>query len=254
MTPSHTRTRRPSAALVVAIVALVAALTGSAIALPGKNTVDKNDIQKNAVKTKTIKAGAVTEPKLGDRAVSSAKIAEAAITTAKIADAAVSSAKLANASVSSAKIADSAVSRAKIADAAVDSAKVENDSLTGDDLAPGVVSVVAYGRINNPDPGGPAIAPGDVGLVLVSGGAADGGRTTVSVSSAVLPPGGLATCSVQATPVTDPVASNANTLGFDTVTVATGGASTTQIQVQTRGAAEALNDFDYFVQVTCPNV
>jgi hypothetical protein len=244
MTPSHTRTRRPSAALVVAIVALVAALTGSAIALPGKNTVDKNDIQKNAVKTKTIKAGAVTEPKLADGAVSSAKIADAAVTTAKIADAAVSSAKLANASVSS----------AKIADAAVDSAKVENDSLTGADLAPGVISVVAYGRVNNPDPGSPSLGAGGVGFTGVSGGNADQGRTTVSVSAGVLPNGGLATCSVQATPVTDPAPNATDTLGFDTVTVATGGASSTQIQVQTRGAAEALNDFDYFLQVTCPNV
>jgi hypothetical protein len=236
--------RRISPALVVALIALVAALAGSAIALPGKNTVDKNDIKRNAVKTKAIKDAAVTEPKLGNAAVSSAKLADAAVSSPKIADAAVSSAKLA----------DAAVTRAKIADSAVDSAKVEDDSLTGSDLAPGVINVVAYGRINNPDPGNPAVAGGSVGFTGVSGGNADGGRTTVSVSAGVLPTGGLATCSVQATPAADPQPNGTNNLGFDTVTVATGGVSTTQIQVQTRGAAEALNDFDYFLQVTCPNV
>jgi len=47
--------RRPSPALIVAIVALIAALTGSAIALPGKNTVTSNDIAKNAVRSSDVK-------------------------------------------------------------------------------------------------------------------------------------------------------------------------------------------------------
>ena len=47
--------RRPSPALIVAIIALVAALAGSAVALPGKSSVKKNDIAKNAVVSKAIK-------------------------------------------------------------------------------------------------------------------------------------------------------------------------------------------------------
>jgi hypothetical protein len=47
--------RRPSPALIVAIVALVAALAGTAVALPGKNTVSSNDIKKNAVRSSDIK-------------------------------------------------------------------------------------------------------------------------------------------------------------------------------------------------------
>ena len=35
---------RPSPALLVAVIALVAALAGSAVALPGKNKIDTNDI------------------------------------------------------------------------------------------------------------------------------------------------------------------------------------------------------------------
>jgi len=52
--------RLPSPALVVAVVALVAALAGSAVALPGRNKVDRNDIQKSAVGGKQVKNDSVT--------------------------------------------------------------------------------------------------------------------------------------------------------------------------------------------------
>jgi len=53
------RKRLPSPAMVVAIVALVAALTGSAVALQGKNSVKSNDIAPDAVKGKDIATGAI---------------------------------------------------------------------------------------------------------------------------------------------------------------------------------------------------
>jgi hypothetical protein len=56
--------RRPSPALIIALVALTAALAGSAIALPGKNSVKSNDIAAGAVKGKDIAEGAVKPPKL----------------------------------------------------------------------------------------------------------------------------------------------------------------------------------------------
>jgi hypothetical protein len=60
----HTRRRLPSPAMLVAIVALVAALTGSAVALQGKNSVKSNDIAPGAVKGKDIAGEAVKPPKL----------------------------------------------------------------------------------------------------------------------------------------------------------------------------------------------
>ena len=54
-----TRRRLPSPAMLVALVALVAALTGSAVALQGKNSVKSNDIAPNAVKSSDIAAQAV---------------------------------------------------------------------------------------------------------------------------------------------------------------------------------------------------
>ena len=54
----------PSPAMVVAICALVAGLTGSAVALQGKNSVKSNDIAPGAVKGPDIADGAVKPPKL----------------------------------------------------------------------------------------------------------------------------------------------------------------------------------------------
>jgi hypothetical protein len=79
-------TRGPvSPALFVAMIALVAALAGSAVALPGKNTVDKNDIKKGAVTKKALKKGAVTKKALKKGAVTNPALATAAVTPTKIA-------------------------------------------------------------------------------------------------------------------------------------------------------------------------
>jgi hypothetical protein len=59
----RTRTR-PSPALIVAMVALVAAVSGTALALPGKNSVKSNDIAAGAVKGKDIANGAIKPHKL----------------------------------------------------------------------------------------------------------------------------------------------------------------------------------------------
>lgn len=75
---------RPSPALALAVVALVFAVSGVAVALPGKNSVASKDIKKNAVTAAKIKNGAVTEAKLGEGAVGTAKIGNDAVTGAKV--------------------------------------------------------------------------------------------------------------------------------------------------------------------------
>ena len=63
------RRRLPSPAMIVAVVALVAALGGSAVALQGKNSVKGNDIAKGAVKSRAIATGAVNSAKIAQGAV-----------------------------------------------------------------------------------------------------------------------------------------------------------------------------------------
>lgn len=68
---SRFRPRRPSAALVISIVALVMALGGTAYAgiTLGKNSVGTKQLKNNAVTTKKIKKGAVTGSKLNLKGV-----------------------------------------------------------------------------------------------------------------------------------------------------------------------------------------
>ena len=56
--------RLPSPAMLVAIFALVVGLTGSAVALQGKNSVKSNDIAPSAVKASDIHKLAVQPPAL----------------------------------------------------------------------------------------------------------------------------------------------------------------------------------------------
>jgi len=85
---------RPSPAVLIAVVALVAALGGSAIsgvATPALNKKDKKQVKKiskKQAKKQVSKQFPVDSPKIADGAVSSPKIADAAVTPAKIADAA----------------------------------------------------------------------------------------------------------------------------------------------------------------------
>jgi hypothetical protein len=101
--------RRPQPALVVALVALIAATGGTATALPGRNTVDRNDVKKNAIRSKAIKNGQVARADIADGAVTGAEIADGAVTGAEIADGAVGGADIAKGGVSGAEIADGTV-------------------------------------------------------------------------------------------------------------------------------------------------
>jgi len=60
------RIPRPSAAMSVALIALIVALSGTAVALPGNNTVDSGDITNGQVKRVDIATGAVTSSKVSN--------------------------------------------------------------------------------------------------------------------------------------------------------------------------------------------
>lgn len=84
----------PSPAMLVAMIALVAALAGTASALPGKGDVDKNDLAKGAVTKKALKTAAVTTKAIQDGGVATIDLADGSVTSAKIGGDAVSSAKI----------------------------------------------------------------------------------------------------------------------------------------------------------------
>jgi hypothetical protein len=79
------RRGRPSPAMAVAFIALLAALSGTAVALPGRNTVDSGDLKRGAVKNSDIARAAVTGSKIRNGAISGSKILNGTITGAKLA-------------------------------------------------------------------------------------------------------------------------------------------------------------------------
>lgn len=72
---------RPSPASLLALIALVAALAGTAYAA---KKIGTNQLKNGAVTTKKLKKGAVKPAKLADAAVTTAKLADGAVTTAKL--------------------------------------------------------------------------------------------------------------------------------------------------------------------------
>jgi hypothetical protein len=72
--------RLPSPALVIAFIALLAGLSGTAIGLPGSNSVDKNDIKRGAVRTKALARNAVTGVKIKSGAVGTSDVRNDALT------------------------------------------------------------------------------------------------------------------------------------------------------------------------------
>ena len=129
MHPQLPTRRRPQPALIVAIIALVAATGGTATALPGRHTIDRNDVAKNAIRSKAIKDGQVTGADLRDGAVTSAEIADATIGGSDIAKSA----------VTGAEIADGAVAGGDLAQGAVGSAQIAKGAVGGEQIAEGVI-------------------------------------------------------------------------------------------------------------------
>lgn len=147
---SSSKFLRPSPALIVAVTALVVAMSGAAIALPGRGSVDSGDLAKGSVKQKAIAKGAVGSKqiigksikgnRLKDGAIRFKQLDDAAVTEAKIADGVISTAKLAAASVTTDKLADGAVVNQKIAAQTINTGKLANGAVTGQKVEDGSLS------------------------------------------------------------------------------------------------------------------
>ena len=67
--------KRPSPAMMIALVALFFSLAGNGVALEGEFTVDGNDLQRGAVHRYAIQRSAVSSRKLADHAVHASDLA-----------------------------------------------------------------------------------------------------------------------------------------------------------------------------------
>jgi len=137
------RRRRPSAALVVALLALFVAVGGPAEAarLIGSKDVRNRSLKTEDLSRKAVKSlqetprRSVGERQLRDGAVASAKLRDGAVTPVKIAPASIGSAQLALDAVGPRELRAGAAGSVQIADGAVTGAKVADGSLDSRDLA-----------------------------------------------------------------------------------------------------------------------
>ncbi|WP_323792271.1 hypothetical protein [Nocardioides sp.] len=102
--------RRPSAGLLVASLALVLAASGSSTALPGKNTVKADDLAKNSVTSKAIKAGAVKSADLAQGSVDAGALKKDSVRPSHLADNSVRGDDVQDGSLGSSDLVDYAVS------------------------------------------------------------------------------------------------------------------------------------------------
>jgi hypothetical protein len=147
--------RRPSASMVVALLALFIALDGPATAarlINGSSikpnsitnkqikngTIGKQDLSRSAIQyLRTTPAKSVGSTQLRDGAVGSRAIAGKAVDAAKISDGAVGNTQLAGKSVDAAKLADGSVGSTQLAADAVTSSKVAAGAIGAEAIADG---------------------------------------------------------------------------------------------------------------------
>jgi hypothetical protein len=144
---SKTRSFRPSPAMIVACVALLLALTGSAIAAGvAKNSVRSAQIVDGTVRTVDLRDDAVNSAKIAPDQVGAEEIAENAVSSPEVAPDSLAAGDLAPASVTSSEVADQSltandlgpdsVGSSEIAADAVGSSELQTSSVRAAELAP----------------------------------------------------------------------------------------------------------------------
>jgi hypothetical protein len=136
--------RRPSAALIVAVIALFVALGGPAQAA---HLINGKLLKRGSVTGKAIKDHSIGFKDLTKKSVRRLQSLPAgSVTEAKIANGAITPGKLSPGAVGSAAIAPGGVSSGNLATGAVGSGQVADNSLTGADIADGGLSANDIGR------------------------------------------------------------------------------------------------------------
>jgi len=133
MSKNQTRTNRwrQAPALVLSLMALFAALSGAAVALPGTQTVNSGDIKDESVKSIDLKDNAaVTGDDVVDESLTGTDITDETIAGTDVTDETIASNDVQNETLLSTDIADQAITGADVA----------GDTLEANDLAPNSVN------------------------------------------------------------------------------------------------------------------
>jgi hypothetical protein len=132
---SKTRSFRPSPAMIVACLALLLALTGSAIAAGvTRNSVRSAQIADGTVHTVDLRDNAVNAPKIAPDAVGSEEIAENAVSSPEVAPDSLTAGDLGAASVTSSEVADQSLTADDLGPNSVGGSEIAPDSIRATQL------------------------------------------------------------------------------------------------------------------------
>lgn len=127
---------RRSAPTVLSAAALFIAIGGTAVALPGKSTVNSGDIKDNQVKTIDLKDGkAVSGDDVIDESLTGTDLLDGSVAGLDVTDESLESVDVKDDTLASADVKDESLTGADVANATIESADVAQNSLTADDLA-----------------------------------------------------------------------------------------------------------------------
>jgi hypothetical protein len=130
MTTSTTKSRfRQAPALVISLVALFAALSGAAIALPGSETVNSGDIKNESIKSVDLK---------DNKAVATDDVIDETLTGTDVADGTIASADVQDESLQSTDVANNSLTGSDIEDASVSAGDLGPNSVRGQELGDGI--------------------------------------------------------------------------------------------------------------------
>jgi hypothetical protein len=117
---------QPTPAFVVAIIALLVSMSGTAVAVTA--------LAPNSVKSKHIVIGQVKAKDLGSDSVRGPKVLDASLTGADVADGSLAGADVTDGSIAGADVTDASLAGADVTDESLTGADVQNGSLTGADV------------------------------------------------------------------------------------------------------------------------
>jgi hypothetical protein len=153
------RLQRPSAPMLIALLALFVALGGPAQAarlINGsqikRNTVASKQLKDHSIKTRDLSSSAVrtllstpdnsiTAPKLGDNSVTTRALAPGSVMTGNVGDNSLTAADLAANSVGTDEVGDNAVGQSEIRNNGVAASEIADDSIDGGEIVDGGLSI-----------------------------------------------------------------------------------------------------------------
>jgi hypothetical protein len=156
---SMTRSFRPSPAMIIACLALLLGLTGSAVAA---------GVAKNSVRSAQIVDGTVRTLDLRDSAVNSAKVADDSLTATDLAPDSVGISEIAENAVASPEVAPDSLTAGDLAANSVASSEIADQSVTANDLAPDSVgsSEIAADSVGTSELAANSVNSSELGAVV----------------------------------------------------------------------------------------